>query len=282
MRKSEPIVRFLLGLIFSLAVAAVVGLGADAVHAHPRRRLRRLHRRRLDLVAAQRHRRYRSLCARQCRALRRVAHRIRRRHRVFRGRPMTAESPARRPLRRDREREDAAGAVLDADAVRRRRAARSAMRSTVTASPARRVIRKTDGIFRHFDRAARAHRKLAADRRGRALCAGAAPLRHAGRGRDAHRARNADAGGRRRDIAHDPLAALDGRRRGARRDRASLRPCSRCRAPRRRTPMRGSRRISPVNAFVACRIPRPSARRCRSWIRPSPRPCAAMIFPAAR
>ena len=121
------------------------------------------------------------------------------------------------------------------------------------------IVRKTDGNFEITRRAARALRQLAADRRRRALRSGAAPLRHAGRRRDAHRA-EAPMPAIMTGTAHDPLAALDPRRRAARRDRASCRPCCRCRARQRRTPMRGSHAIYAGQRRGAAARPAPAKR----------------------
>ena len=79
-------VRLLIGSLFAFAVAAAVGLGTDLVRADARHRLRRVHHRRLDRLAEDRHDRHRSLCARDDRAQRRIADRRRRRRRLLRRR----------------------------------------------------------------------------------------------------------------------------------------------------------------------------------------------------
>ncbi|MHC2384145.1 penicillin-binding protein 1A [Bradyrhizobium liaoningense] len=81
-----------------------------------RHRDRHADHRRLDRAAAHRHRRRRPLFARHHRAQRRAADRHRRRRRLHRHHRRQEEG-ARRPLRCRRLRRDAAGAVLDADAV---------------------------------------------------------------------------------------------------------------------------------------------------------------------
>ena len=88
---------------------------------------------------------------------------------------------------------DAAGALLDPDAVRSAtaRLVANAVEPLRLHQPGDRAQRRRQ--LRDRGRAARAARQLAADRRHRALLAGAAPLRHAGRRRDAHRTRSADA-----------------------------------------------------------------------------------------
>ena len=57
------------------------------------------------------------------------------------------------------------------------------------------IVRDIDGQVHDHDRAARAPRQLAADRRDRAIRPGVAPLRHADRRRDADHEGRADAGG---------------------------------------------------------------------------------------
>ena len=75
-------VRLLLGTLFALGVAALVGLGATWLALTQGQAFGGLTRRRLDRVAAARHRRHRSLCARHGRPHRRAAGRLRRRRRV--------------------------------------------------------------------------------------------------------------------------------------------------------------------------------------------------------
>ena len=111
--------------------------GADA--AAPRSA--RVADRRLDRVAEVRHPRRRSLCARGDRPQRRAAGRLRRRRRLLR--PHRRQRPAaRRPLRRADQRHHAAGAVLDADAVR-------------SAGPAGRQRDRPPGLHQPGDRAQR-------------------------------------------------------------------------------------------------------------------------------
>ena len=252
--------------------------------ADARHRVRRDHDRRLDRVAEDRHPRHRSLCARRDRAQRRTADRLGRRRRVLCLAPTTAAGRSTAAATCVIERHHAAGAVLDADALRSD-GRLSPMRSNRHGFTSQEIVAPRRRQLRDRRRAARARRQLAADRRRRALRAGAAPLRHAGRRRDARRREGcADAGGRLpRGRAHDPLAALAARRAAARRHRASRRRCCCCRAPRRRTPIRGSPPIAPVNSVVAAAAADAGrAPCCRSWIRPSPPRSAATILPPAR
>ena len=113
------IVRLLLGLVFAFTHRHRGRPRRDLVRVDARNRVRGDHDRRLDGVAEDRHRRRRSLCARRDRAQRRTADRLGRRRRVLRvGR--RSRPAARRPLRYHLERKHAAGALLDADALRSR------------------------------------------------------------------------------------------------------------------------------------------------------------------
>ena len=207
---SESIVRLLFGTLFALAVAAVVGLGADLLRADARRRLRRPDRsapgppgrkpaRRTSIPM----RAHRSRAAASCRSARATASRsplaCRRRRqsprRALRRRRISGITPPARfwtltlydPRR-------TAGRQLD-QPLR--------LHQPGDRAPRRRQLRDRRG-------AARQAGQLAADRRRRPLRAGAAPLRYAGRRCDQGRPR----GRRCRDrhdagAAHDPLAASD-------------------------------------------------------------------------
>ena len=105
------------------------------------------------------------------------------------------------------------------------------------------IARHADGSFEIVRRAARAPGQLAADRRHRPLRRGAAPLRHAGRRRDADRQGCPDAVCQHRELPMIRWAALAARRASARRHRASVehpaaaahRHAGRLHAPRRRS-----------------------------------------------
>ena len=165
--------------------------GRDVDDRDARHRSRHAHDRRLDRPAQDRHRRCRSLFARHHRAQRRTPGRHRRRRRLL-GDDRRPQAAARRPLRRGRQRRHAGGAVLDADALRpegtpgRQFAAALRLHQPGNHPRRRRRVRDPGGV-------AVARRKLAPDRRHRALCADAAALRYAGRRGDADAARRADA-----------------------------------------------------------------------------------------
>ena len=114
--------------------------------------------------------------------------------------------------------------------------------------------------FRDRRGAARQSRQLAADRRRRTLrrwCCAFTIRRSASRPKPAAkcRCRRSNAG-----AAHDPLAAPAVRRRACSAASCIWRRSSSCRAPPRRTPIRGSRRIAPVNTVDArCRRRRPES-----------------------
>ncbi len=116
-------------------------------------------------------------------------------------------------------RHDAAGALLDDHALRsggRRWCATRVQRHGFTSHE---VVRRANGSFEITVVAALAPGQLAADRRHRALRAGAAALRYADRRRHP-RPRGDDAGDRAEGSARDPAGALAARRRAARRHRA--------------------------------------------------------------
>ena len=235
--------RLLIGTLFTLLVAAIVGLGATYLSLTRGAALRRLVDRRLDRVAENRHRRHRPLCAGGDRARRPSADRARRRRGFLaraddKGRPLdgrcdvdlTGITPAARFWTLT---------LYDADGEL---VANSVNRYGFTSQE---IVRRADGSFEITIAPRASAGQLAADRRRRALHAGAAVLRHLGRRLDQGRPRSADARAQRRGAAHDPLAADVARGRAARRHRAfgdHLYPAAHS---RRRTPIRGWHRLRP-------------------------------------
>ena len=102
---------------------------------------------------------------------------------AFQARHDDARRSARRPLRRGGQRHHAAGALLDDHAATIRTAAWCAIRVQRHGFTSHEIVRRADGTFEITVGAALAAGQLAADRRHRALLAGAAALRHADRRR---------------------------------------------------------------------------------------------------
>src|SRR5262249_36659737 len=160
--------------------------GSDLDDCNARHRCRHADHWSLDRASEKRDGRHRSLFARHDHAQWRAADRNRRRRAVcsHHGRPQ--ETP-RWPLRHSRKRRHAGSALLDADAVRQKGAPRRQLTAALWLHQSGnypwlgRLIRNSRG-------GALACRQLAPDRRDRAVCSDASPLRYAGGRRHAHAA----------------------------------------------------------------------------------------------
>ena len=247
--------RLLLGFLFAFAVAAAFGLGADAVRADARHRVRRDHDRRLDRMAEDRHRRHRPLCARRDRAQRRIADRLGRRRRVL------------RPHRRRRHARSTAAATCTLNGVTPparfwtltlydpdgRLVANAVDRYGFTSQE---IVRHADGSFEiAVAPRARAGNWLPTggiDRYVLVLRLYDTPVGVATRTAQG----SADARGHRGSLPMIRwlLWLLGGA--AARRHRASVDACCCCRAPRRRTPIRASPPLR--RSTASCRCPPPT------------------------
>ena len=189
-------------------------------------------------------------------AHRRAADRLGRRRRVLRPRRRSRPG-ARRALRRGGERHHAAGAVLDADAVRSGRAAGRQLGQPLRLhQPGDRAPRPT-AASRSRSRPARAPAtgcRPAASSATCWCCASTTRRSASRRAPGARRRCRRSRWGR----AHDPLRAVAPGRRCCSAASSISAACWCCRAPRPRTPIRGSRRSRRSTRSPRCRCRRPT------------------------